>query len=512
MRFGLGHIQRGRGALNSGALAYINALSVEPTDVYKAKINTLFNNLDAAGLTGKLNCLWAAVNPAKDHGDSLINIVNPGTFDLTAIGSSPASNYSGSFGRWSATGSDGYNCNFAVGDGTTSIIDFCMFVRNRHSQTTSTGLDMGAYDGTNWTAFVTRRSTLEMRGSVGSTTLGNHLVVGANGGVLACIQRDGSNSLKLYRDGLLQFSSGAIGYNAATTTDIHILGYNNNGSHVRNVCPQYYAGIAQALTDQEQADLFAIMEAYVESYDGVDGFSTNMFVADSWLYTTTGSQNIALPKSLNGLVLESLGGGGAGGGASDGTNNGTGLGGSGNSTTFAKPSSIGGSLNGLGGGGGFPCYPTGTPSAGSPGNGTGGDTNQSGNVGGTFYRGASGSIGSSKGFGAAASTLPVASGFGGAQTADKTAPANNSSLVGLAGNLYGGGGQAGARNTSGTVYCGTGGTSGGYAVMSIDTEDYDFEELCAAVIGTGGAAATPNNGNAIAGGAGRQGAIRISWS
>jgi hypothetical protein len=506
MRFGLGHIQRGNGLqLNAGAAAYIAALSVEPNDTYKAKINTLFDSLDAAGLTGKLNCLWAAVNPAQDHGDSLINIVNPGTFDLTAIGSSPASYYSGSLGRWSSTGSDGYDTGFAVGDGTTSITNFCMFVRNRHSATTSTGLDMGAYDGTNWTAFITRRSSLEMRGSVGSNSLGNHLTVGANGGVLGCIQRDGSNSLKLYRDGLLQFSSGAIGYNAATTTDIHILGFNNNGTHVRNVCPQYYAGIAEALTDQEQADLFAIMEAYVESYDGADGFSTDMFVADSWLYTTVGTfQSIAIPKSRTQVVFELQGGGGGGGGATDGAFNGTGAGIAGGSTAFTKPA--GGAVVALGGNGGSPCFPTGTPATVTGGGGSGGDAAaETGTSGGPFYRGAAGSIGTGKGYGGG-SAWPASN------TADKTAPGTNTSVVGVQGNLYGGAGQAGARNSGGTVYCGSGGGGGGKNTLTLATEDYDFEHVLSVNIGSGGNGQTPTVGNAIAGGAGRQGCMRISWS
>lgn len=509
MRFGLGHIQRGNGVLEPGALTYIDALSVTPSNDYQTKINQLFIDLDAAGLLAKLDALWIAVNPNKDHGDSLINVINPGVFNLTAIGSSPASQYSGALGRWNATGSDGYDTNYGVGDGLATATDFCMFVRNRHSSTTSTGLDMGTYDGSTFAAFITRRSTLEMRGSIGSAAVGNHLVVGANGGVLNALQRDGSNSLKCYRDGNLQFT-GSIGYTNVPTTNIHLLGYNNNGSHARNVCPQYYAGLGRALSDAEHASLFSILEAYCESYVGVDSFSNTMNFSDSWLYTTTGSQNIALPKHGAGLLVEVQGGGGGGGGASDGAANGTGGGIAGNSSTFVKPT--GGTITALGANGGSPCFPTGTPSAPSGAGGSGGDATYNGIGGGIFYRGAAGSIGSSKGFGGGANATSQSRGVGGANTADKAAPGTGASVVGVAGNIYGGGGQAGARNTGGTVYCGSGGAGGGFVEYGIDLVDHDFEELCAAVIGTGGNGQTPTVGNAIAGGAGRQGAIRIAWS
>lgn len=260
LQYGIGVMDGGGGggapAYDADAETLFAAMSVEPDDTRKGLINTAIVDLKAAGVWDELDELWFFAAHAEQAGllgwkrykDCLA--VNAPTFttDRGFAGDGTTSYLNTQF----VPSTDGVNF-------TQNDASMMCYVRVGQAADRS---DMGCYDGTRWALIKGNNTTLRIN---------LNATANQNTGTMSAIinlrgtRRASSTHIQGWVNGSQLGSDVAQASAGLSSRSIFIGGY-NNGTPAELSTRQYSAAcLGAAMTTQQQADLFDIVEAFLDA-------------------------------------------------------------------------------------------------------------------------------------------------------------------------------------------------------------------------------------------------------
>jgi hypothetical protein len=209
--------------------AVYDSFTTKPNSSVASAQNTMVESLVNSGVWAKLDVFYVLAGHTNGAGESLINWLNPGTFDATAVNSPTFTAFEG-FAGDGATSYIDLNYNPAANGINYSQDDAVMGLYNR-SDNAAAGGNMGVFDGTGDYLINTRNATNNAAARINDDiTL---VVANANGQGMYFINRSASNVREYYKNKsiIANDSQASSGINSS---NVFALALNNNSGTAIN--------------------------------------------------------------------------------------------------------------------------------------------------------------------------------------------------------------------------------------------------------------------------------------
>jgi len=241
------------------ALALFARMEVQPDETRKQLIDGLITNLKTAGLWSGFDAFWGFA--AHDQQAAPLNWIKD-DHNCTEV-NSPAFEVDRGY---TGNGTTSYlNSDFKPTDGINYTQNNCaIFIYLRTNQVGASVIDFGSNDGTNGQVAIWPNVASTARGYINSALdLTTYVIASAVG--LTSVSRNSDTNVEHYKNGIKTLTDTRDSA-ARNSADIFILAFNGNGTpssfSTKQVC---FAAVGRYLTENEQATLFSLVEAYLDA-------------------------------------------------------------------------------------------------------------------------------------------------------------------------------------------------------------------------------------------------------
>jgi len=236
--------------------AVYNSWSVKPSTAVADAMNTMVQSLVSAGVWTKLDCLYILAAHAET--ESLTNWVNPGTYDISKVGSPTFTAYEGFLGSTSNYLNTGFN---PISHGVQWSQNSAVMGLYSRTDVSSSAYDMG-YDGSS-DVTIQSNSGGNALGKINSATNLSGAVSDSLG--MTAIARPDASNQEIHRNGT-QLNTGAVASAGEANGAIFICCRSAGGTPSSYSTRQISLGfIGGYLTSTERTALFNAFETYMDS-------------------------------------------------------------------------------------------------------------------------------------------------------------------------------------------------------------------------------------------------------